>query len=104
MEELQDMINSTNAFKRILGIIEGGVVADEARDFTGFYIQELDKNGSAYLAGIKPTDIIIEVDGYEVFNVDELIQLLQDKKKDDILHCKVLSDGEMKRVDIKILT
>lgn len=104
MEELQDMINSTNAFKRILGIIEGGVVADETRDFTGFYIQELDKNGSAYLAGIKPTDIIIEVDGYEVFNVDELIQLLQDKKKDDILHCKVLSDGEMKRVDIKILT
>ena len=104
MEELQDMINSTNAFKRLLGIIEGGVVADEARDFTGFYIQELDKNGSAYLAGIKPTDIIIEVDGYEVFNVDELIQLLQDKKKDDILHCKVLSDGEMKRVDIKILT
>ena len=104
MEELQDMINSTNAFKRLLGIIEGGVVADEARDFTGFYIQELDKNGSAYLAGIKPTDIIIEVDGYEVLNVDELIQLLQDKKKDDILHCKVLSDGEMKRVDIKILT
>lgn len=104
MEELQDMINSTNAFKRLLGIIEGGVVADEARDFTGFYIQELDKNGSAYLAGIKPTDIIIEVDGYEVVNVEDLIQLLQDKKKDDILHCKVLSDGEMKRVDIKILT
>lgn len=104
MEELQDMINSTNAFKRILGIIEGGVVADETRDFTGFYIQELDKNGSAYLAGIKPTDIIIEVDGYEVVNVEDLIQLLQDKKKDDILHCKVLSDGEMKRVDIKILT
>ena len=104
MEELQDMINSTNAFKRILGIIEGGVVADETRDFTGFYIQELDKNGSAYLAGIKPTDIIIEVDGYEVVNVEDLIQLLQDKKKDDILHCKDLSDGEMKRVDIKILT
>ena len=47
---------------------------------------------------------IIEVDGYEVVNVEDLIQLLQDKKKDDILHCKVLSDGEMKRVDIKILT
>ncbi|MBP3916836.1 S1C family serine protease [Clostridium sp.] len=104
MEELQDMINSTNAFKRLLGIIDGGVVVDETRDFNGFYIQELDKNGNAYLAGIKPTDIIIEIDGYEVVNVDDLIQLLQDKKKDDILHCKVLSDGEMKHVDIKILT
>lgn len=103
MEELQEIINSTNTFKWLLGIVEGGVVADETRNFTGFYVQELTKNGSAYLAGIKPTDIIIEVDGYKVVNVDELIQLLHDKKKDDILHCKVLSEGKIKRIDIKIL-
>ncbi|WP_300903013.1 S1C family serine protease [uncultured Clostridium sp.] len=103
MEELQEIINSTNTFKWLLGIVEGGVVADEMRNFTGFYVQELTKNGSAYLAGIKPTDIIIEVDGYKVVNVDELIQLLHDKKKDDILHCKVLSEGKIKRIDIKIL-
>lgn len=103
MEELQEIINSTNTFKWLLGIVEGGVVADEMRNFTGFYVQELTKNGSAYLAGIKPTDIIIEVDGYKVVNVDELIQLLHDKKKDDILHCKVLSEGKIKRIDIKII-
>ena len=103
MEELQEIINSTNTFKWLLGIVEGGVVADEMRNFTGFYVQELTKNGSAYLAGIKPTDIIIEVDGYKVVNVDELIQLLHDKKKDDILHCKVLSEGKIKIIYIKIL-
>ena len=103
MEEFKDIINSTNAFKRFLGIIDGGIVVDEVKGFSGLYIQELDKAGSAYLAGIKPTDIIIEVDGYNVENADDLIQLLQNKKKDDILHCKVLSEGEMKNVDIKIL-
>ena len=103
IEELQDMINSTNALKKLLGIVEGGVVVDKERDVSGFYIQELDKEGSAYLAGIKPTDIIIEVDGHKVENVGDLIKLLQNKKKDDILHCKVLSEGEMKNVDIKIL-
>lgn len=103
IEELQDMINSTNALKKLLGIIEGGVVVDKERDVSGFYIQELDKEGSAYLAGIKPTDIIIEVDGHKVENVGDLIKLLQNKKKDDILHCKVLSEGEMKNVNIKIL-
>lgn len=102
MEEFKDIINSTNAFKRFLGIIDGGIVVDEAKGFSGLYIQELDKAGSAYLAGIKPTDIITEVDGYNVENADDLIQLLQNKKKDDILHCKVLSEGEMKSVDIKI--
>ena len=102
MEEFKDIINSTNAFKRLLGIIDGGIVVDEVKGFSGLYIQELDKEGSAYLAGIKPTDIIIEVDGYKVENDDDLIQWLQNKKKDDILHCKVLSEGEMKSVDIKI--
>lgn len=102
MEEFKDIINSTNAFKRFLGVIDGGIVVDEAKGFSGLYIQELDKTGSAYLAGIKPTDIIIEVDGYKVENADDLIQLLQNEKKDDILHCKVLSEGEMKSVDIKI--
>ena len=102
MEEFNDIINSTNAFKRFLGVIDGGIVVDEAKGFSGLYIQELDKTGSAYLAGIKPTDIIIEVDGYKVENADDLIQLLQSEKKDDILHCKVLSEGEMKSVDIKI--
>ena len=102
MEEFNDIINSTNAFKRFLGVIDGGIVVDEAKGFSGLYIQELDKTGSAYLAGIKPTDIIIEVDGYKVENADDLIQLLQSEKKVDILHCKVLSEGEMKSVDIKI--
>lgn len=101
--ELQEMINSTNTFKRLLGITEGGVIIDDNNNFRGFYIQELDKSGSAYMAGIKPTDIILEVDGYEVVNVDDLIALLHGKKKDDILHCRILSNGEFKEVDIKIL-
>lgn len=101
--ELQDIINSTNTFKRLLGITKGGVIIDNNRKFRGFYIQELDKNGSAYMAGIKPTDIILEVDGYEVVDVDDLIALLQEREKGDILHCRILSDGEFREVDIKIL-
>ena len=104
MKELQEMINSTNRFKSLLGIVEGGIVVDKERGFSGFYIQELSKGGSAYMAGIKPTDIIVEIDDHEIVEADDIIVVLQDKQKDDILHCKVLSDGEMKYVDIKILS
>ena len=103
MKELQEMINSTNRFKSLLGIVEGGIVVDKERGFSGFYMQELSKGGSAYMAGIKPTDIIVEIDDHEIVEADDIIVVLQDKQKDDILHCKVLSDGEMKYVDIKIL-
>ena len=104
MKELQEMINSTNRFKSLLGIVEGGIVVDKERGFSGFYIQELSKGGSAYMAGIKPTDIIVEIVDHEIVEADDIIVVLQDKQKDDILHCKVLSDGEMKYVDIKILS
>ena len=104
MNDLQEMINSTNRFKSLLGIVEGGIVVDKERGFSGFYIQELSKGGSAYMAGIKPTDIIVEIDDHEIVEADDIIVVLQDKQKDDILHCKVLSDGEMKYVDIKILS
>lgn len=104
MKELQEMINSTNRFKSLLGIVEGGIVVDKERGFSGFYIQELSKGGSVYMAGIKPTDIIVEIDDHEIVEADDIIVVLQDKQKDDILHCKVLSDGEMKYVDIKILS
>lgn len=104
MKELQEIINSTNRFKSLLGIVEGGIVVDKERGFSGFYIQELSKGGSAYMAGIKPTDIIVEIDDHEIVEADDIIVVLQDKQKDDILHCKVLSDGEMKYVDIKILS
>lgn len=104
MKELQEMINSTNRFKSLLGIVEGGIVVDKERGFSGFYMQELSKGGSAYMAGIKPTDIIVEIDDHEIVEADDIIVVLQDKQKDDILHCKVLSDGGMKYVDIKILS
>lgn len=104
MTELQDMINSTNSFKKIMGIAEGKIIIDEGRGLNGFYIQELVKEGSAYVAGVKPTDIILEVDGYQVVDVEEVITVLQGKKKDDILHCKILRQGNMKEVDIKIIS
>ena len=104
MTELQDMINSTNSFKKIMGIAEGRIIIDEGRGLNGFYIQELVKDGSAYVAGVKPTDIILEVDGYQVVDVEDVITVLQGKRKDDILHCKILRQGNMKEVDIKIIS
>lgn len=101
-EDLQEIISSSNSFKRILGIKEGGMIVDEKSKFTGFYIDELTRNGNAYKAGVKPTDIIVEIDGYQVMNVEDIITILQNKKKGDILECSILSDGELKEIEIKI--
>lgn len=102
IEELEGIITSTNVLKNVLGIIEGGILDDE-EGYTGFYVEELDGCGNAYKAGIKPTDIILEIDSYKVMTLDDIRFVLKDKKKGDILKCKVLSRGEIKTVEIKII-
>lgn len=102
IRDLEVVINSTNAFKSVLGVNEGGIIADKTNEFKGFYVQDLDKNGSAYKAGIKPTDIILKLDNNLIINVEEATIILRNKKVGEILKCKVLRDGEVEEIEVKI--
>lgn len=102
LEDLKVAISSTDVFRSILGVNEGGILADESNEFKGFYVQELDKNGSAYKAGIMPTDIILEVDNKKIISIEEAILILQNKKSGDTLRCKILRDGLVKEIDVKV--
>ena len=101
LNELESVINSTNIFKKVLGIDEGGIIADN-KDFRGYYIEELDKDGNGYKAGIRPTDIIIEIDDSQINKVEDLLSIFENKKKGDIINCKVLRNGEIKKIKITI--
>lgn len=102
IKDLHMIIDSSNAFRSVLGINDGGVIADEDNGYKGFYVQDLDKRGNAYKAGIKPTDIILDIDGYPIINIDDSGVIIQNKKSGDILKCKVLREGNIEEVDIKI--
>lgn len=101
LSELNNVINSTNIFKTILGIDEGGIIV-ENKEFRGYYIEELYKDGNAYKAGIRPTDIILKVDGFDVDNIQDLIFNFENKKKGDVINCTVLSNGEIKKIKVII--
>lgn len=102
IKDLQVAINSTNVFKSVLGVNEGGIIADKTTEYKGFYVQELDKKGSAYKAGIKPTDIILELDNAPIITIDDATTILQNKKSGEILRCTVLREGTIEEVDVKI--
>ncbi|MBC5629951.1 serine protease [Clostridium sp. NSJ-6] len=102
IKDLKILINSTNAFKSVLGVNEGGIIADKNTEYKGFYVQDLDKKGNAYKAGIKPTDIILELDGTPIITVDDATLILRNKKSGETLKCKVLREGIIEEVDVKI--
>lgn len=103
LNELEPIINSTNTIKSILGVVEGGLIIDSTTESRGFYVQELEKGGNAFEAGIKPTDIIVEIDNSRFIEIDDITSILNSKKKGDILNCTVLSNGELKAVEIKLI-
>ncbi len=102
IKDLQVVINSTNAFKSVLGVNEGGIIADKNTEYKGFYVQDLDKKGNAYKAGIKPTDIILELDNTPIITVDDATLILQNKKSGETLKCKVLREGTIEEIEVKI--
>lgn len=100
LSELKTIINSTKSINKMIGVIDGAFITYNSEEEKGFYIQELDKSGNLFKAGIKPTDIIIEIENNRFEEIDEMISYLKSKEVGDKLTCVILSNGEFKEVDI----
>ena len=102
LKNLENIINSTVIIKEVLGITEGGILMDIEHQQHGFYVGQLKKDGNAYKSGIKPTNIILSIEGVNVYSINEITEILNSKNKGDAISCKVLSDGSIKEIEIKI--
>lgn len=100
LSELKKIINSITEFKSRLGLTNGSIVRDENNEVKGFYVENVDKNGSAYKGGIKPTDIIFEIEGNSIENLDDMRNVLKDKKAGDIISCKVMRNYQIENLSI----
>ncbi|MCR1951071.1 S1C family serine protease [Clostridium sp. DSM 100503] len=100
---LEEIISSTNKIKDMLGISEGGFInGEEYTDAAGFYIAAINQEGSSYKSGLRPTDIIFEIDGEKIISISQISEILKNKAPGDILKCKVMRSGEVKDLEIKI--
>lgn len=100
---LEEIVNSTNEIKDILGVLEGGFIKDEnTTNIVGLYVSRINQNGSSYKAGLRPTDIIFEIDGNKINEISGLLGMLKNKKNGDTITCKVMRAGEVKEIKIKL--
>lgn len=102
LSELQKVITSTTAFKEVLGLTGGSIVGNESSDFKGFYVENVKKDGNAYKAGIKPTDIVFQLEGLNIIAVEDMIKVLKNKKIGDTIDCKVMRNGKVEDITIVI--
>ncbi len=101
LSSVEKIINYTNEMKDILGVIEGEFIeVNIGEGYGGLYVTRVNKSGSSYKSGLRPTDIIIEIDGKKFNNITEVLDMVKNKENGDTVTCKVMRSGNVIEMDI----
>ena len=97
-----DSLMSTGKVTRpYLGIYGATVVAGN-NSVEGVYVKEVVAGSGAYVAGIKPTDIITEIDGQKVKEFENISAILDKHKVGDVVSCIIQRAGKTITVNIAL--
>lgn len=99
LNSIEEIINSTNEIGEKLGILEGGFLKSNV---VGFYVAEIKQDSNGYESGLRPTDIIMSIDGSQINSMSQLTEVLKVKKIGDTLKCKVMRSGKVEDLEIKL--
>ncbi len=83
-----------------MGVYGEEAISQSENVIDGVYAKEVTKNGLAYEAGIRPTDIIVEVNGMKVNTVSDINTIMSKFKSGETIKYKVFKNGDY--VDFKI--
>lgn len=72
------------------------------KDGEGALITEALEDGPAYEAGLRAGDVIVEVDGDEIDDVEELRDEISDKEEGDRVKIKVIRDRQPKEFTVEV--
>jgi len=83
-----------------MGVYGEEAISQSENGIDGVYAKEVTRNGLAYEAGIRPTDIIVEVNGMKVNTVSDINTIMSKFKSGETIKYKVFKNGDY--VDFKI--
>ncbi|MGK0466938.1 MAG: serine protease Do [Clostridium sp.] len=102
--EAQDIISDLMAYGKVIrpsiGIDGKTAISAASSGVEGVYVQEVTRESGADIAGIMPTDIITEIGGKSIKNMEDLNYVMEGYKVHDDLHCKIWRNGEIKEFSI----
>jgi serine protease Do len=88
-----------------LGVYIGEVNAEASKEYgypEGVIITDLEKEGPAAKAGMKPADVIIGMDGKDLKTIDELRKMLDSHEVGDVVDIKLWRNGDEFTLKVKL--
>ncbi|MGO5064488.1 PDZ domain-containing protein [Clostridium sporogenes] len=105
INEAKDIIKSLMDYGKVsrpyLGVA-GKTISSERNGVSGAYIAEVVQGSGAAAAGIRPTDIIVELDGKKVTKFEDLADILDNHKVGDVVKTKILRNSKYKEVNVTL--
>lgn len=104
---VEDLMKYGVVQRGVLGVlirtVDGNLAKEKDLDLTkGAYVDSLLENSAAGVAGIKPGDVIVAVDGAEVSSSPKLQELIARRRPGDVVKLKVNRKGTEKTFDVRL--
>lgn len=77
-----------------MGVAVSSAVPEQENGVKGAYVEDVVPNLGAAEAGIRPSDIITEIDKIKIQAGDDLLEILKNHKAGDVISCKVWRNGK----------
>lgn len=104
INEASDIVEQIMKYGRVarprIGIYGRDAISEKNDYIKGVYVQEVVKDSGAAAAGIRPTDIIIELDGEKITSFQDLLAITEKHKIGDVVKCKIWRNGNT--IDVTI--
>lgn len=104
---VQDIIEYGNVQNGILGVTGGALNSGSAEKLSlneteGFYIDSVEENSGAAMAGLESGDIIKKIDHVKISKFSDLSGYLSTKRPDDVVSVSILRDGAVKEIAVTL--
>ncbi|KOF57898.1 protease [Clostridium sp. DMHC 10] len=97
---IDEIIKNGKVTRPFLGVVGGTALADKNNGIQGAYVKSVVSGSGLAKAGIKADDIIVELDGVKVTSIDDIRDIIQDKKIGDKIPCKVYRKGKYIKCEV----
>ena len=102
VEELIENKTIARPYIGISGMDLSESVAKRNNLVVGIYIQEVEKDSPANLAGLKQGDVIVAVDGIEIATIEELNDIKNEKEIGDSITLKIYRNKQYKELKVTL--
>lgn len=105
---VEDILEFGDVQQGILGV-RGDQVAKASQQLDldlslseGFYVGHVEEGSGAQKAGIRPGDVINQIDNVKIRKFSDLMGYISSKRPDDVVKVKVIRDGEEKIYNVRL--